>query len=112
MRLASAGFVLARYNVALPAQFRRQIPAPVRLAGAVARFVSGPSRLLGNDNATRIASALIALGPAWVKLGQFLATRPDILGPDLTSDLRFLQDKMPPFAQNLAIAAIERELDQ
>ena len=47
------------------------------------------------------------LGPSYVKLGQFLATRPDVVGPQVVRDLEMLQDRMPPFPQAVAVAMIE-----
>src|SRR4029077_13046729 len=47
----------------------------------------------------RLATALTKLGPTYVKLGQFLATRPDVVGVALARDLEQLQDHMPPFPQ-------------
>ena len=47
----------------------------------------------------RLSAALTRLGPTYVKLGQFLATRPDVVGPALARDLESLQDRMAPFAQ-------------
>ena len=41
--------------------------------------------------------ALSALGPAYIKFGQILSTRPDVVGQDLANQLRVLQDKLPPF---------------
>lgn len=108
IRLARAGFVLARYDVALPPHIKAHVPLLPRMLGAAARLVSG-ARLRG-DKAKRLSSALTELGPAYVKLGQFLATRPDILGAELAADLRTLQDKMPPFGMEAALATIAREL--
>ena len=48
---------------------------------------------------------ITALGPTYVKLGQFLATRPDVVGPALARDLESLQDHMPPFPQGEAESA-------
>ncbi|MFT4959385.1 MAG: ubiquinone biosynthesis protein [Paracoccaceae bacterium] len=56
--------------------------------------------------------ALTALGPAYIKFGQVLSTRPDMVGNDLAQQLRVLQDKLPPFATELARAEIEKELGQ
>ena len=42
------------------------------------------------------------MGTTFIKLGQFLATRPDIIGEELANDLEKLQDKLPPFDINLA----------
>src|ERR1700742_2874227 len=56
---------------------------------------------------TRLSAALTRLGPTYVKLGQFLATRPDVVGVALARDLETLQDKMVPFAQAGAERAFE-----
>ena len=55
---------------------------------------------------TRLSAALTRLGPSYVKLGQFLATRPDVVGAVLARDLESLQDQMPPFEQAEAEAAV------
>ncbi|MBI1417323.1 MAG: 2-polyprenylphenol 6-hydroxylase [Limimaricola sp.] len=54
--------------------------------------------------------ALTALGPAYIKFGQILSTRPDVVGQDMAWQLRVLQDKLPPFPLAKARAAIEHEL--
>ncbi|MDX2482530.1 MAG: 2-polyprenylphenol 6-hydroxylase [Pseudodonghicola sp.] len=54
--------------------------------------------------------ALTALGPAYIKFGQVLSTRPDVVGGDLAQQLRVLQDKLPPFSRDVAKAEVEREL--
>ncbi|MEQ8508951.1 MAG: 2-polyprenylphenol 6-hydroxylase [Rhodospirillaceae bacterium] len=46
----------------------------------------------------RLAAALTSLGPTFIKLGQTLSTRPDLLGQSVTDDLTGLQDRLPPFA--------------
>jgi ubiquinone biosynthesis protein len=54
--------------------------------------------------------ALTALGPAYIKFGQILSTRPDVVGEELAKELRVLQDKLPPFSTMEAKAEIEHEL--
>ncbi|MEL6103120.1 MAG: 2-polyprenylphenol 6-hydroxylase [Pseudomonadota bacterium] len=61
----------------------------------------------GMPPATR---ALTALGPAYIKFGQVLSTRPDVVGDELAQQLRVLQDKLPPFSISEAKAEIQREL--
>jgi ubiquinone biosynthesis protein len=58
----------------------------------------------------RLRQALTALGPTFVKLGQILSTRPDLLPPAFIAELSKLQDTVPPFAAEVAIATIEAEL--
>ena len=60
--------------------------------------------------ASRLAQALEQLGPSAIKLGQFLATRPDILGADIARGLETLQDRLPPFAETEARRIVEAEL--
>ncbi len=55
--------------------------------------------------------ALTALGPAYIKFGQILSTRPDVVGDELAVQLRVLQDKLPPFSVREAKEEIERELN-
>ena len=49
-----------------------------------------------------LSSTIQDLGTTFIKLGQFLATRPDIIGEELTKNLEKLQDKLPPFSKSLA----------
>jgi len=57
----------------------------------------------------RLAAAFEGLGPSFIKLGQLLSTRADLLGEELTVDLASLQDRLPPFSGNEARALIEAE---
>ncbi len=111
LRLARAGVVLAQHGV-------RFVPAgqKVPLVLHLARAATLPIRLLAwpwtrsEPVETRISAALSALGPSYIKLGQFLATRPDIIPKDLAHDLQHLQDKLPPFSDAEARAAVEDAL--
>lgn len=60
--------------------------------------------------AERLRLALVELGPTFVKLGQLLSTRPDLIPADFLSELNKLQDTVPPFSSSLAVAMIEAEL--
>lgn len=90
-RLMRAGLALARHDVILPEEFASRLPLPARLAGRVLRGFGTPKGRPGE----RLAAALESLGPAYVKLGQFLATRPDVFGVEATTDLSRLKDKLP-----------------
>lgn len=59
----------------------------------------------------RLAKALQTLGPTFIKLGQSLAVRGDLIGDDVADDLSALQDDLPPFASDAAVATVARELD-
>lgn len=77
------------------------------------RFVSWPLRplgLKGDIGLPPVTRALMVLGPAYIKFGQTLATRPDIVGPKLAGQLKYLQDKLPPFPTDVAKSIIAEEL--
>jgi len=102
IRLARAGFVLAHegvFSLLDPAM----LPGPARPALRLARLLERPS---SGAAETRLSAALSRLGPSYVKLGQFLATRPDVVGVALARDLERLQDHMVPFPQQEAEAAV------
>jgi len=60
----------------------------------------------------RLAAACEALGPTFIKLGQALSVRSDLIGEDVAVDLSTLQDRLPPFPTAAARAIIEEELEQ
>jgi len=64
----------------------------------------------GDANLPPIARALQAMGPAYIKFGQILSTRPDVVGPEIVSQLRYLQDRLPPFPIEEAREIIAEEL--
>ena len=101
VRLGRAGFVFAREGV-LALVDPRPLPPSARLLLRLARLIERPS---GAGTAMRLSAALTALGPTYVKLGQLMATRPDVVGVALARDLETLQDKMAPFPQAEAEAA-------
>ena len=111
LRLIRTGATLERtgaMNVVLEAF---NAPTPLRIA---ARFLGWPFKWLGykgDPNLPPATRALTALGPAYIKFGQILSTRPDVVGDDLALQLRVLQDKLPPFSTDIAKATVARELD-
>lgn len=67
-------------------------------------------RSLPEADGERLAMALAAMGPAYIKLGQTLATRPDLVGRPIAEGLATLQDRLPAFAFKKAKATVELEL--
>jgi ubiquinone biosynthesis protein len=108
LRLARVGFVFAREGVFALID-TRPLPLPAKTAVALARLIERPSAKSGES---RLAAALTRLGPTYVKLGQFLATRPDVVGTEIARDLESLQDKMPAFAQSEAEASVAAAFDR
>jgi ubiquinone biosynthesis protein len=106
-RLARAGVTLAWHGVHfLPDG--PDAPAPARWL----RRLTAPFRRRSDGRGERLSRALTALGPSYIKLGQFLATRRDIIGPELAGDLALLQDKLAPFSMAEARAAIRDALGE
>ena len=64
-------------------------------------------RVLSEPRAVRLRRALEALGPIFVKFGQVLSTRRDLLPPDIADELAKLQDRVPPFPAEQAVAMLE-----
>ena len=75
--------------------------------GFLARIVT-IGRKLDAPRGQRMRMALQRLGPIWVKFGQVLSTRRDLLPVDIADELALLQDRVPPFPSEVAIATIER----
>jgi ubiquinone biosynthesis protein len=107
-RLTRAGFVFAREGV-LGVIDPAMVPVPARPLYRMARLFERPS---SDASEARLSTALAKLGPSYVKLGQFLATRPDVVGEVLAADLGRLQDKMPPFPQAQAEAAVAASFER
>ena len=105
-RLLEIVFILARYDALFPLE---------RVGGA-AWLVRGLRLLRQRNKAARarpgerLASALHALGPSFIKLGQALSLRSDLVGEAVALDLARLQDRLPPFPAHEARALIESEL--
>ena len=112
-RLVRAGRVLARHDALFPVELRGEMPATLLFMLGVAKlrlpWEQSAPETEGNEPASRLASALEQLGPSYIKLGQFLATRPDVIGAELATDLTRLQDKLPPFPMSEAQTIIEEE---
>ena len=110
-RLARAGLVLAQHGVRFVPK-GVAVPLPLKIASwmvAPIAALSWPFRRRGSA-ADRVSAALTRLGPSYVKLGQFLATRADVIGPELARDLSALQDRQPPFSMREARRAVEESL--
>jgi ubiquinone biosynthesis protein len=111
VRLARAGLTLARYGVSFVPRGMK-VPFALRLARLLAlpvTVLTWPFRA-ATPRHRRTAEAFARLGPSYIKLGQFLATREDVIGPDLARDLRHLQDRLAPFPMAEARRAIEQSL--
>ena len=108
LRLLRAGWIMVREGVvaALPGDQLAGLP---KFGWRVARLFT-KRKAIRRGRSERLAGAVTRLGPSYVKLGQFLATRPDVVGTDIALDLALLQDRMETFPKAEAVAAIEGSL--
>lgn len=107
-RLWHAARVLARNDALFPKEYEDLLPGWARLA----RRLLGSGHVKGEiaPPGVRLAHALESLGPAYIKLGQVLATRADIVGDDVAMALAQLQDRLPPFPMEEARVVVARSL--
>jgi len=109
-RLIRTGATFERTGAMAVALEAMQVTPRLRFA---ARLLGWPFKWLGlrGDPALPpVTRALTALGPAYIKFGQVLSTRPDIVGEELALQLKYLQDQLPPFPTAVAKAMIAEEL--
>ncbi|NJK39599.1 MAG: AarF/ABC1/UbiB kinase family protein [Oscillatoriales cyanobacterium RM2_1_1] len=64
------------------------------------------------ERAAHLRRILTRLGPTFIKVGQALSTRPDLVRQDFLNELMKLQDQLPPFSNDLAMTTIRQEIDQ
>ncbi|HHL42630.1 MAG TPA: 2-polyprenylphenol 6-hydroxylase [Hellea balneolensis] len=107
-RLLHAGFVLARHDALVPEEYARNVPWYIRFVGWVSRLFARKGR--AKNPGERFANALEKLGPAYIKLGQVLSTRSDILDPEFARGLGRLKDQVPSFPKDQALTRIDAEL--
>jgi ubiquinone biosynthesis protein len=107
-RLNHAARVLARHDALVPREYLDGLPWSLRFA----RRVLGTRERddVATSPGVRLAQALESLGPAYIKLGQVLATRPDLIGAETARALETLQDRLPPFPADEAKKQIEASL--
>jgi ubiquinone biosynthesis protein len=107
-RLLRVAMTLIRYDALLPKEYRDRMPLWTQgVSRGLALFAARkPAR---TSPGARLAQALERLGPAYVKFGQFLATRPDMIGVVAAQDLGRLKDRLPAFSREKALDTIAAE---
>ncbi len=109
-RMWHAARTLSRHDALFPHEYLAILPPQLRLL----RRVLGAGRAQDTDvpPGVRLARALESLGPAYIKLGQVLATRSDVVGAETAKALGELQDNLPPFPTAEAKRVVEQSLDK
>ena len=80
------------------------------ISGLIADFITKKTEENSVERAIQLREIVTSLGPAYIKLGQALAIRPDLLGPQAMVELQKLCDKVPSFDNELAFQTLENEL--
>ena len=109
-RLIRTGATFERAGAMRVALKAFDAPPGLRIA---ARILGWPFQWLGvrgDPSMPPVTRALTALGPAYIKFGQIMSTRPDVVGDELAEQLKVLQDKLPPFSTAEAKRAVLVEL--
>jgi ubiquinone biosynthesis protein len=104
-RLLKWGRVLARHGALRGIERDPNTPTPVRRLARIARLGARVPKV------PAYAAAFQRIGPAAIKLGQALATRPDLVGDEAARDLARLQDALPPAPFDQIRAAVEQALE-
>jgi ubiquinone biosynthesis protein len=111
-RLIRTGATFERTGAMKIALEMLDVPPSIRIA---ARILGWPFKWLGlKGDVTQppVLRAITALGPAYIKFGQLMSTRPDVVGTEMALELKVLQDSLPAFSMELAKAEVLKELGQ
>jgi len=103
-KLSTSGAISSIYEIYDP-------PITIKILFFVIGFSFNTKK--NNNNLSpgvKLCNALQSMGTTFIKLGQFLATRPDIIGEDIAKELEKLQDKLPPFQLKEAKNILKKEL--
>ena len=103
-KLSTSGAILSIYEIYNP-------PIAIKILFFIIGFSFETKK--NNNNlspGTKLCNALQGMGTTFIKLGQFLATRPDIIGEDIAKELEKLQDKLPPFDLTLSKNILRKDL--
>lgn len=107
------GRTLARHDALFPMEMAGLSPRLTRAMRWALTIGAKPLPDIGSQRpGQRLVAALQSLGPSYIKLGQGLSVRSDLVGEELADDLSALQDRLPPFPGAEALAAIEAEFDR
>ena len=105
-KLSTSGAISSIYEIYNP-------PVAIKILFFVIGFSFTDKK--NNNNlspGTKLCNALQEMGTTFIKLGQFLATRPDIIGNSISKELEKLQDKLPPFELTKAKNTLRKELEK
>ena len=110
--LFKIGRKIAKSDILNIASKFQQPPLIIKIMFKILSFSFSPKKQnqTSINEGERLSKTLESMGTTFIKLGQFLATRPDIIGEDLSKKLETLQDKLPPFSLLEAKEIIKNDL--
>ena len=106
-RLAKIYYVVAKYRLDNLID-KSRLPLTIRIALAPTKLVTQSKISRGE----RLRRALEELGPIFIKFGQLLSTRPDLVAPDICAEIKHLQDNVTPFPSEVFTAQVETALEE
>lgn len=92
-----------------------KFPLFIRIIGSIFCLFFYPINLLKSPKdhfGVRLTNIFTSLGPIYIKFGQTLSTRPDLIGSEVAESLKYLQDKLPPFNMSIAKSRIEENFNR
>ncbi len=107
-------YIVSKYRV-LTDSGHFKLPLSLKILGRFFSIVLYPIGLFTKSNLNfgqRLAGLFQSLGPIYIKFGQTLSTRPDLIGTEVADSLKYLQDKLPPFSLKIVKARIEERFGQ
>jgi ubiquinone biosynthesis protein len=110
--LVKIGRALARSNSLYIFEEFYRPPLSIKILIKIFNLTTFKKDLENKSPGERLKNAFLTLGPAFIKLGQFLATRPDIVGQEFSQELQKLQDQMPAFDISQSKEVLRKELGE
>jgi ubiquinone biosynthesis protein len=107
-------YVISKHRILIDSGYF-ELPLSVKILGRVCTIFLYPAGLFTKSNLNfgqRLAGLFQSLGPIYIKFGQTLSTRPDLVGTEVANSLKYLQDKLPPFSSEIVRARIEKRFGQ
>lgn len=107
-------YIVSKYRV-LTDSGHFELPFSLKVLGRFFSIILYPIGLFTKSNLNfgqRLAGLFQSLGPIYIKFGQTLSTRPDLIGTEVADSLKYLQDKLPPFSYRIVKARIEERFGQ
>ena len=107
-------YIVSKYRV-LTDSGHFKLPLSLKILGRFFSIILYPVGLFTKSNLNfgqRLAGLFQSLGPIYIKFGQTLSTRPDMIGIEVADNLKYLQDKLPPFSSKIVKARIEERFGQ